>query len=175
MPNPCRMIFALVGFAVAVGIAQEHQVRLLRDVDAAVAELEAGRNVEAVREHRRLVGASIAVGVLEDNQLVVGLLARQHVRIRRRRQHPQAALRVERHRERFGEDRGTRAPTRTGSPRIRPRPSAVRARPWDPARRDRPVRRHPVPAGPAARPRGQPAPESTATAARGARASMRSA
>jgi hypothetical protein len=43
---------SFVRAAVAVGVAQEHQVRLLGDVDAAVTQLETHRHVEAVGEDR---------------------------------------------------------------------------------------------------------------------------
>ena len=73
------------------------------DVDAAVAQLEAGGNVQPVGEDRQLVGASVGVGVLEDHQLVVRRRPRQVVRIGRRGQHPQPAARVEGHRQRVGQ------------------------------------------------------------------------
>ena len=92
-----------VGAVVAVGVLQEHQVRLLRDVDAAVAEREAGRDVEPIGEDLDLVGAAVAVAVLEDDQLVVRRLVRTDVRIRGRRQHPQPPARVEGHRQRVGQ------------------------------------------------------------------------
>ena len=57
----------------------------------------------AVGEDRDLVGPAVAVGVLEDDQLVVRRLVRADVRVGRRRQHPQPAARVERHRQRVGE------------------------------------------------------------------------
>ena len=93
----------LVGAVVAVGVLQEHQVRLLRDVDAAVAEGEAGRDVEPIGEDLDLVGAAVAVGVLEDDQLVVRRLVRTDVRIGGRGQHPQPSARVEGHRQRVGQ------------------------------------------------------------------------
>jgi hypothetical protein len=93
----------LVGLVVAVGVAEKGEVRLLRDVGAAVAELEAHRLVEAVGEHGRRVRAPVAVGVFKDDDLVRRLLARQQMRIRRRRQHPKTPARVERDRDRLGD------------------------------------------------------------------------
>jgi hypothetical protein len=41
------------------------------DDDAAVVELEAGRVLQVIGEDRHLVGLAVAVGVLEDQELVV--------------------------------------------------------------------------------------------------------
>ena len=71
--------------------------------DAAVAELEAGRAVQAVGEDGHLVGLAVAVGVFEDQDLVVHLLLGLPVRIARPDGHPQPALGVERHLHRLGQ------------------------------------------------------------------------
>ena len=60
---------ALVGLIVAVGVLEEHQVRLLGDVDAAVAQLQAGGQVQLVGKDGLLVGLAVAVGVFEDQHL----------------------------------------------------------------------------------------------------------
>ena len=65
-----------VGHVVAVGVLDEHQVRLLGHVDTAVAEFEAGRYVEAAGEHGVVIGPAVAVAIFEDHDLVVGLLVR---------------------------------------------------------------------------------------------------
>ena len=96
---------ALVGFAVSVRVAQEHQVGLLRDVRSAIPQLETRRNVEAVGKHPQLVGAPVLIGILQDDQLVVRRHARQYVRVGGRREHPEPSTRVERHRQRVGDFR----------------------------------------------------------------------
>ena len=65
-----------VGAIVAVGVLEEHQVGHLRDVDAAVAQLDAGGHVQPVGKDRAAVGLAVVVGVFEDQDLVVGLRAR---------------------------------------------------------------------------------------------------
>jgi hypothetical protein len=70
-----------IGLVVAVGIFEEAQVRLLGNVNAAVAELERQRDVQVVGEDCRLVGATVLVGVFEDDDLVVRLVARIDVRV----------------------------------------------------------------------------------------------
>ncbi len=90
---------ALVGPVIAVGITQEDERRLLRHVDAAVAQFESHWHVQVVGKDGRLVGASVAVEVLENHQLVVGFFARERVRVRGRREHPQSSPGVEGHRQ----------------------------------------------------------------------------
>ena len=86
-----------VGHVVAVGVLDEHQIRLLRHVGAAVAEFEAGGQVQAACEDRVVIGAAVAVPVLEDDDLVVRFLVRQALRIGRHGRHPEPALGVECH------------------------------------------------------------------------------
>ena len=81
VPKPDRTTRRAVGLAVAVGVRQVQQVGAVGDVDAAVAGLDAGGNEQAVGEDGGLVGLAVAVGVFEDDDLVVGLLARLDLRI----------------------------------------------------------------------------------------------
>ena len=81
-----------VGLVVAVGVLQEHQVGRLGDQDAAVGELEAGRAVQLVGEDDHLVGLAVAVGVFEDQELVVHLLLGLPVRVGRPAGDPEAPL-----------------------------------------------------------------------------------
>ncbi len=60
-----------VRLAVAVGVLEKQDVRRLRHDHAAVGEGEAGRDIEMVREDGDLVGAAVAVCVLEDLDPVV--------------------------------------------------------------------------------------------------------
>ena len=53
---------------------QVNEFGAVGDVDAAVARLEAGGNEQAVGEDGGLVGLAVALGVFEDDDLVVGLL-----------------------------------------------------------------------------------------------------
>ena len=92
-----------VGLVVAVGVLEEHQVGRLGDQDAAVGELEPGRAVQAVGEDGLLVGLAVAVGVFEDQELVVHLLLGLPVRVGRPAGDPEPALGVERHLHRLGQ------------------------------------------------------------------------
>ena len=84
-----------VGHVVAVRVLDEHQVRLLGHVDAAVPEFEAGRQVEAPGKHGVTVGSAVAVAVLEDHDPVVGFLVGKALRVGRHRRHPEPAAGVE--------------------------------------------------------------------------------
>ena len=98
--------FRAVRLAVLVVVDEQGEVRLLRDVDAFGSDFEADRDVELVREHRLLVGFAVAVGVLEDQELVVRQrITRAVVRVGRGRGDPEAALAVERHLHRLLEVR----------------------------------------------------------------------
>ena len=92
-----------VRLVVAVGVLQEREVRLLGDIHAAVTELERQRDVQVVGEHGRFVGPAVAVGVFENDQLVVRLVAGIDVRIRRRATDPQPAARIPTHLNRIGD------------------------------------------------------------------------
>ena len=86
-----------VGLIVAVGILHEHDVGLLRNIDTAVAELDAGGDVQPSGKHGLLVGLPIAVAVFEDQHLVIDGSTWEIHGIRRHRGNPESALRVDRH------------------------------------------------------------------------------
>ena len=58
-----------IGLVVAVGVLEEHHVRLLGDIDAAVSQLDTRGNVQAVGENDLLVGLAVAIGILKDQHL----------------------------------------------------------------------------------------------------------
>ena len=64
--------FAGIRFAVAVGVAQEHEIGLLGEIGALGSELEADRQMQMIGENGLLVRFSIPVGVLVDQDFVVG-------------------------------------------------------------------------------------------------------
>ena len=82
---------------VAVGVLEVEDVGALRDDYSLPPELEAGGVMEIASEGLHLVGAAVAVGVLEDQELVVHRLVRPPVRVGRPGRDPQASLRVEGH------------------------------------------------------------------------------
>ena len=97
---------ARVRLVVAVRVLEKQEVRLRGDDDAAVGEREARRHVEVLGEDGELVGATVAVGVLEDLDPVVARVAVEHlVRVVHRFDHPQPAALVERHRDRLDDVR----------------------------------------------------------------------
>ncbi len=81
------------------------QVGAVGDVDAAVAGLEAGGDQQAVGEDRHLVGLAGALGVFEDDDLVVRFLAGLDLRIDLAAGDPEPAGRVEVHLDRLGQQR----------------------------------------------------------------------
>ena len=95
----------LVGLAVAVGVLEVQQLGAVGDVGAAVARLDAGRDQQAVGEDGGLVGPAVAVAVFEDQDLVVGDLARLDLRIDLGAGDPEPARGVEVHLDRLGDQR----------------------------------------------------------------------
>ena len=88
---------------VAVGVFEEQDVGPLRDEDAASPELEAGRVPQVAGKDGALVGPAVAVGVFENQELVVDRVFRLPVRIAVPARNPQAAPRVEGHLHRIGQ------------------------------------------------------------------------
>ena len=93
--------FAMIRLVAARSVFEEHQVRLGADIDAALAELDAGRQIEFVGEDGAFVGLARAFGVFEDQDLIVRRRAGQVMRVGRHRRHPESALRVPGHGERI--------------------------------------------------------------------------
>ena len=91
-----------VGLAVLVIVDEQGEVGFLGDIHAFRGDLEADRDVQLVGENGLLVGLAVAIGVLEDQELVVGEgVTRAVVRVGRRRGDPEASLRVEGHLDRL--------------------------------------------------------------------------
>ena len=86
--------FAVVGLAVAIGVFEEGEVRLVRDKDAAVAELEAERDGELVGPHAAFVRAVVTVGVFEDEDFILRCLAGHDLRVGGAGADPQAAFAI---------------------------------------------------------------------------------
>ena len=101
--EPSEHQLAVVSLAVAIGVLDETHVRLLAHVHAAIAEFKRQRNVQVISKHRRLVRAPVAVGILQNHQLIVRLITGVHVRIGRRAAHPHATLAVPAHLDRAGD------------------------------------------------------------------------
>ena len=95
----------LVGLAARLARLEVDQLGAVGDIGAAVARGHAGRDQQAVGEDGGLVGFAVAVGVLKDDDLVVGLLARLDLRVDLAGGDPKPALRVEVHLDRLGEQR----------------------------------------------------------------------
>src|SRR5688572_18727447 len=86
---------ALVGLAVTVRVAEVKKFRAAVHVEPAVAEFEAGGHEQVIGEYGSLVGATVAVGVLQHDDLVVGFLARLELRIDDAAADPEAAVGIE--------------------------------------------------------------------------------
>ncbi len=87
--------FAVVGLAIAIGVFEEGQMRLVGDEDAAIAELEAERDGELVGPHAAFVRAVVAVRVFEDEDAILRGLAWHDLRVGGARADPQAAFAIE--------------------------------------------------------------------------------
>ncbi len=74
VPKPPRDEALLIRLAIAVGVLEMEQLGALGDVEAAVAELDAAGHEEALDEFVKLFRPAIVVGVLADEDVVVGLL-----------------------------------------------------------------------------------------------------
>ncbi len=94
-----------VGLAVAVGVLEVQQFGAVGHVDAAVARLDAGGNQQTVGKDGGLLGAAVAVGVVEHQNLIVRFLARLDLRINLAAGDPQPALSVEIDVDRLGQQR----------------------------------------------------------------------
>ncbi len=91
---------AAVGLVVAVGVLEQEHVRGGGDDDAPLHEDEARGEVESLGEDGPLVGASVAVGVLENRDAVGARVAVQHeVGVVDGFDHPEAPPGIERERD----------------------------------------------------------------------------
>jgi len=91
----------LVRLIIAIGVLQKQQLGTVANVSAAIAQLDAGGNHQAVREDDRLVATPIAVRVFEDKHLVVRRLPRFDLGIDRAADNPQTPACVETDLDRF--------------------------------------------------------------------------
>ena len=95
-----------VGLAIAIGIAEEYQIRRLHDQHSVLVKLEAGGTIQAIGKggaFHRLAGFGIEI---EDQEFVEYLGGRHRLGIRRPGRDPQSALGIEVHLHRidqFGE------------------------------------------------------------------------
>ncbi len=94
--KPAQNNLRAVRLVVTVGVAQQHKIRLLGDIDAFRGELEPDGQMQVVCKDRLLVRLAVAVGVLIDEELVVRhRIARAVVRIGRHHGHPETPLVIE--------------------------------------------------------------------------------
>ena len=93
-----------VRLVIAIGVAQEHEIRLLGDIHAFGCKLEADGQVQMIRENGFLVRLAIPVGVFVDQDFVI----RQRIagaigRISRHRRDPQPSFVIKGHLHGIGE------------------------------------------------------------------------
>ena len=60
---------------VTISVLEKNQVRLIGDIDSVFSDNEGERNVEVFGKNSRLIRFTVLVGVLEDHDLIVGLIA----------------------------------------------------------------------------------------------------
>src|SRR5207248_8587192 len=88
-------------FSIAVGILQEQQFGAVADIRAAIAQFDAGWNHQVVGKDRGPVAPPVAIGVFQDEHLVVRRLSRFDLWIDRAADDPQSPTRVEANLDRF--------------------------------------------------------------------------
>ncbi len=103
--EPAQHHLAEVGLAIAVGVLEVQQLGRVGDIDATVSRQHTGRDQQVVGKHRRFLGHAVAVGVLEDDDLVVRALAWLNVRIEPAAHEPEPPLRIPVHLDRLGDVR----------------------------------------------------------------------
>src|SRR5438128_2061199 len=80
----------LVRFAITIGIFEIEQLGALPHINPTIARHDASRDEQAVREHRGFVCMAISFGVFENEDFVVGDLARLDLRVNRGAGNPKA-------------------------------------------------------------------------------------
>ena len=89
--------------AITIGVLQEQELTTLSNVDPAVAQFHRRRDVQPVREDGRALRDTVAIGILQHDDLVVRNIPGKDMRIRRRDGHVRAAGRVPANRNRIGQ------------------------------------------------------------------------
>ena len=80
-----------------------HKIRAFTDVSAEVTEREPRRHVESIGENRGFVGTAVAIGVFENDELVVGNLAGLELGVSQGAQDPEPAAGIPLHRDGIGD------------------------------------------------------------------------
>ena len=86
-----------IGAAIAVGIAQIDEARAFADENAIGAELQAHGHFQAFGKAIGVVGAAVAIGVLQNEDEIVGFLAGLELRVGGSADDPKAAAFVPAH------------------------------------------------------------------------------
>ena len=86
---------SLIRAAIAIGVAEMHQLRAAPDIDAPVAPLDAAGNHQAIGEHRGPIGPTVAVAILEDEDLVFRRLSGADLRIHGAAHDPKSTVGIE--------------------------------------------------------------------------------
>ena len=87
--KPAQQHFLGVVLIIAIGVAQENKAAALRHVYTIMRDFKPHRDVQVTGKYRLLVGLSVVVRVLQDQQLILRLrIADAVVRIARHRSHP---------------------------------------------------------------------------------------
>ena len=73
--EPREQSSAKISFAIPIGIFEKRQMRHLRNIDSAITQDKRQRDVQLIGKYRRLVCFSISIGVFEDDDRVIRLIA----------------------------------------------------------------------------------------------------
>src|SRR5687767_3335889 len=85
----------LIRFPITIIVFKQEQFGAMPDVATVFDEFEASGNHQAVGEHRGFVCATIVIGVLENQDFVIRLVAWLNLRIDRAANDPESAARIE--------------------------------------------------------------------------------
>ncbi|MDB6125293.1 MAG: hypothetical protein JWQ71_4286 [Pedosphaera sp.] len=107
----------LVGLAIAIGVLEMKEFGALADIDAAIARFDAGGDEQAIGEDGGFIDFAHALGVFENENLVVGFVPRFDLGINRGADNPETSKGIEVHLNGLGEQRafGVKADFKSGS------------------------------------------------------------
>ena len=92
---------ALVRLVIPIGVLEEEELCAMPDVNAAIAQLDAGRNHKTAGKDGGFVAPAVLIRILQDQDLVVRSLTRFDLWINGAADDPQPAARVKAHLDRF--------------------------------------------------------------------------
>ena len=78
-----------IRLTIPIRVREVKKVVTLANVSAAITDCETGRHVQAAGENRLFIGTAVAVGVFEDDQLIVRIIGGDDLWVCQGGEHPQ--------------------------------------------------------------------------------------